>query len=123
MISTSSEGEILVQLNAGHAPTDDYIREIRARIKQEYPSYQVLFRPADIISQTLNGTAQSAIEVNLTGRDIKGNLATAKALMSKLENVEGVADIMLGQIMVWPDIYLSVDSNWALTWLISIKPY
>lgn len=109
MISTSSEGEILVQLNAGHAPTDDYIREIRARIKQEYPSYQVLFRPADIISQTLNGTAQSAIEVNLTGRDIKGNLATAKALMSKLENVEGVADIMLGQIMVWPDIYLSVD--------------
>lgn len=109
MISTSSEGEILVQLNEGHTSTDRYIREIRARLKQDYPKYQVLFRPADIISQTLNGTAKSAIEVNITGRDIKGNVATAQALMSKLEKIEGVADIMLGQIMVWPDIYLSVD--------------
>lgn len=109
MISTSSEGEILVQLNPGHAPTDEYIREIRAQLKQEYPEYQVLFRPADIISQTLNGTAKSAIEINITGRDAKGNLATAEALMNQLADVDGVADIIFGQIMLWPDVYLSID--------------
>lgn len=109
MISTSSEGELLVQLTPDHAPTDDYIRQIRQQLNILYPSYEVLFRPADIISQTLNGTADSAIEINITGRDIKGNTQLAKELITKLESVHGAVDVMIGQIMAWPDLYISVD--------------
>lgn len=109
MISASSEGELLIQLKPGHSPTDGYIRKIRQRIKARYPSYGILFRPADIISQTLNGTADSAIEINITGRDIKGNTQLAKKLMNKLESVDGAVDVMIGQIMAWPDLYINVD--------------
>ena len=109
MISTSSEGEILVQLTPGHAPTDLYIRKIRSQLALQFPDYQALFRPADIISQTLNGTASSAIEVKITGRDIKGNLQAATKLMSQLKNVEGVADIIIDQVTAWPDINLNID--------------
>lgn len=109
MISASSEGELLIQLKPGHSPTDGYIRKIRQQLKTLYPSYDVLFRPADIISQTLNGTADSAIEINITGRDLKGNTQIAKKLMKELESVNGAADVMIGQIMAWPDLYITVD--------------
>jgi len=109
MISTSSEGELLIQLTPEHAPTDDYIRKIRQQLETLYPSYGVLFRPADIISQTLNGTADSAIEVNITGRDIKGNTQLAKKLINELESVQGVVDVMIAQVTAWPDVYINVD--------------
>lgn len=109
MISASSEGEMLIQLNPGHSPTEDYIREIRQQLKTRYPNYDFIFRPADIISQTLNGTADSAIEINITGRDMAGNSQLAKKLIKEIKSINGAVDVMIGQIMAWPDLNISVN--------------
>ncbi|WJG10763.1 efflux RND transporter permease subunit [Aliiglaciecola sp. LCG003] len=109
MISASSEGELLIQLNPDHSPTEEYIRKIRQQLNIRYPTYDVLFRPADIISQTLNGTADSAIEINIKGRNIPENTQLASKLINELLSVDGAVDVMLGQIMAWPDLNISVD--------------
>ncbi|GGZ79994.1 efflux RND transporter permease subunit [Paraglaciecola chathamensis] len=109
ILSMPSEGEMFIQLASKHAPTKTYIRKLRQRFADEFPSLDILFRPADIIAQTLNGTARAAIEINLTGRDIKGNLKAARDIMQDLEGIPGAVDLTLGQIAAWPDVYLEVD--------------
>lgn len=109
IISMPSEGEMFIQLTAEHKPTNFYIRELRRRLSHEFPSVDIMFRPADIIAQTLNGTARSAIEINLTGRDIKGNLKAANDILKDLKTIPGIVDLSLGQIAAWPDIYLEVN--------------
>ena len=109
MLTMPSEGEVFIQLAAEHAPTKQYIRKLRERLAAELPDLTVMFRPADIIAQTLNGTARAAIEVNLTGRDVRGSLEAAKKMMKSLSDIPGAVDITLGQIAAWPDVYLEVD--------------
>ncbi len=109
MITTQSEGEILVQLQSPHDPTKYYIRELRKIFSSEFPNMDIMFRPADIIAQTLNGTADAAIEVSVSGRDIKNNLLLIEEMMRDFREVPGAVDVMLGQVSVWPDIFLNID--------------
>jgi len=50
----ANDADILVSLKPGHAPTEDYVRELRARLRREFPGDLFYFLPADIVSQTLN---------------------------------------------------------------------
>lgn len=109
MISMPSEGEMFIQLTAEHKPVKQYIRTLRQRIIEEFPELNIMFRPADIIAQTLNGTSKSAIEVSLLGREIESNLKAAEVLMNEVNGIDGVVDSTLGQIAAWPDIFLEVD--------------
>lgn len=109
ILTMPSEGEIFIQLAPDHSPTKTYVRQLRRRFANDLPTLDVMFRPADIIAQTLNGTASAAIEINLAGKDLKGNLIAAKKIIKNLEEVPGAVDLTLGQISAWPDIYLEVD--------------
>lgn len=107
---TSSEGEMLIQLNPGHSPTTGYIRQIRELLQKHYPDVSFLFRPADIISQTLNGTAAAAIEARISGRDREGNLRLARELQARTRSeVPGAVDVELRQITDWPDYHVQID--------------
>ena len=48
------DGEILVALKQGHAPTFDYVARLRQVLDNEYPDLEFFFQPADMISQILN---------------------------------------------------------------------
>ena len=45
----SSDADILISLTPDHAPTADYIRQLRLRLPQEFPSVVFGFLPADIV--------------------------------------------------------------------------
>ncbi len=110
LAATPAEGEMLVQLAPGHAPTDGHVAAIRAMLADRFPGVQALFRPADIVGQTLNGSAAAAIDVRVQGRDGAGNLAVARQLADRVRaEVPGAADVMLKQVMDWPELHLVVD--------------
>src|SRR5208283_663449 len=50
----AGDADILVSLNSGHAPTEEYVRRLRTRLNREFPGMMIYFLPADIVSQTLN---------------------------------------------------------------------
>ncbi|WP_029012583.1 efflux RND transporter permease subunit [Niveispirillum irakense] len=107
---TPGEGEMLIQLNPGHGPTPGYEQAIRAMLADRFPQVTALFRPADIVGQTLNGSAAAAIDVRIAGRDVAGNLAFVRQLAERVRReVPGAADVTLRQITDWPDVRVTVD--------------
>jgi multidrug efflux pump subunit AcrB len=91
-----------------------YVGEIRAMLKARFPQLVVYFRPADATSQTLAGSAQTAIEVRLIGRDTAGNSEIAAALMARIRDVPGAVDIATRQVRDLTSYYLEIDRVRAL---------
>lgn len=110
----SFDGEVLIQLAKEHAPTPQYVAEIRGMLKERFPEFVAYFRPADATSQTLAGSAQTAIEVRLIGRDALGNAEIARDLMSRMRNVPGAVDVALRQVRDLTSYYLEIDRVRAL---------
>jgi multidrug efflux pump subunit AcrB len=110
----SFDGEILVQLAEEHAPTAAYVTRIRAMLKEKFPALTTYFRPADATSQTLAGSAQTAIEVRLIGRDVLGNGEIARELMARMHQIPGAVDIAMRQVRDLPSYYLEIDRVRAL---------
>lgn len=110
----SFDGEILVQLAATHAPTAGYIAQIREMLKAKFPSLTTYFRPADATSQTLAGSAQTAIEVRIIGRDVLGNGEIARDLMARMRDIPGAVDVTQRQVRDLPSYYLEIDRVRAL---------
>src|ERR1700690_3504106 len=63
----SSDADILVALKPDHAPTADYIRELRVRLPREFPGTVFGFLPADIVSQILNFGVPAPIDIEISG--------------------------------------------------------
>src|ERR1700758_4669161 len=48
---SAADGDILVSLKQRHDPTNEFVREIRKRMPQEFPEIEFWFPPADIVAQ------------------------------------------------------------------------
>ncbi len=110
----SFDGDILIQLAANHAPTPMHVEEIRRTLKEKHPQLVTYFRPADATSQTLAGSAQTAIEVRLIGRDMQGNAEIANDLIARMREVPGAVDIAQKQVRDLTSYYLEIDRVRAL---------
>ena len=65
----AGDADILVSLKRGHAPTENYVRELRERLSREFPGVMFYFLPADIVSQTLNFSLPAPFDVQIVGRN------------------------------------------------------
>ncbi|WP_426269306.1 efflux RND transporter permease subunit [Dyella kyungheensis] len=107
------DGDIQVELKEDHAPTADFVRELRARLPREFPGTQFAFLPADMSSQILNFGAPAPLDVSIAGRDLKANEAYATAIMKRLREVPGIADVRLQQSTSYPQLNVTVDRTRA----------
>ncbi|HWU01856.1 MAG TPA: efflux RND transporter permease subunit [Novosphingobium sp.] len=107
------DGDILVTLREGHAPTADYLRKLREELPRAFPGVTFSFLPADIVSQILNFGAPAPIDVMITGSDDKANEAYANMLVDKLRFVPGLADVHVQQASNYPGIGVAVDRSAA----------
>ncbi len=106
---SSSDGEILVQLDPEHGPSEGYVEKIRAMLAQKFPAVQSFFRPADATSQTLASGAPTTLEVRLMGRDVPGNLALAKELRGRFAKIPGAVDVTLREVLDQPGYAIRID--------------
>ncbi len=105
------DGDILIQLAHEHAPTADYVRELRETLPGAFPGATFSFLPADITSQILNFGAPAPIDVQITGKDAAGNYAYARTLLRKIAAIPGVADARIQQSARYPELRVNIDRS------------
>ncbi|MGL6291201.1 MAG: efflux RND transporter permease subunit [Silanimonas sp.] len=109
----SFEGEMLIQLADGHAPTAKHLAAIRQMLRAEFPQLVAFALPADATSMTLAGAAPTDFEVRFIGRDVPGNLLLARELIERLGEVDGATDVGLRQVLNLPEYSIRIDRDRA----------
>ncbi|PTU32523.1 efflux RND transporter permease subunit [Stenotrophobium rhamnosiphilum] len=107
------DADIMITLKKGHAPSEDYVRELREKLPDLFPSVSFSFLPADIVSQILNFGLPSPLDIQISGGNLQANRAFAETLLPKLRNIPGAADIRIQQTFDYPQIQVDVDRTRA----------
>jgi multidrug efflux pump subunit AcrB len=107
------DADILISLNDGHAPSDDYIKKMREQLPRQFPGTTFAFLPADIVSQVLNFGVPAPIDLQLVGDNVQANRAYADELLTKIKLVPGIADARIQQAYQQPTLNVSVDRSLA----------
>ncbi len=105
------DGDILIQLGEGHAPTADYVRALREALPRAFPGTTFSFLPADITSQILNFGAPAPIDVQIAGKDAVANAAYARLLLRRMAAIPGIADARIQQSARYPQLNIAVDRD------------
>jgi multidrug efflux pump subunit AcrB len=103
------DGEILLSLREGHRPTDEHVSELRRQLPKRFPGVEFFFQPADIITQILNFGLPAAIDVQLTGNNLRENALLAAELAKEIKQIPGAVDTHVHQRMDLPAIDLTMD--------------
>jgi len=105
------DGDILISLKEGHAPTEEHLALLRRELPRAFPSVTFSFLPADITSQILNFGAPAPIDVQVTGRDAAANAAYAAKILRRMRSIPGVADARIQQSARYPQLNVDVDRS------------
>ncbi len=109
----AGDADILVSLSPEHAPTENYVRELRKRLPEEFPGATFYFMPSDMVTQILNFGVPAPINVQLEGSDIAGNRVVANRILEQLRHVPGAVDLRIHQRFDYPKLDVSVDRTKA----------
>ena len=109
----SSDADILVTLSANHRPTDNYIHQLRLTLPKQFPGVSFAFLPADMVGQILNFGLPAPIDVQVVGNDLAGNRPYADALLEKMKQVSGTADLRIQQPFDEPYLRFRVERTKA----------
>ncbi|MBZ6377709.1 RND transporter [Pacificimonas flava] len=103
------DGDIMIALAEDHAPTEDYMAELRRELPRAFPTATFSFPPADIVSQTLNFGAPAPIDVEVRGRNLEESRAYALKLLRRVQHVPGLVDARIQQPAGTPQLKVDVD--------------
>jgi multidrug efflux pump subunit AcrB len=109
----NNDGQLLVSLKDGHAPTALYMKTLRKRLREMFPDVMVYFQPSDIITQILDFGTLTSIDVQVTGRNPDKDLKAAQNIEARLRKVRGAVDVHIQQITNAPEFFLDVDRQLA----------
>lgn len=110
----AADSELLISLTEERSkPTLDYVRAIRARLREEMPDVTYFFLPADIVSQILNFGLTAAIDVQVSGFDRVNNLKVTQEMQTKIAQIPGTVDVHLHQVLDAPELFLDIDRERA----------
>ena len=104
-----NDGQILIQLKEGHAPTAKYIEALRESLPAAFPDATFYFQPADLVTQILNFGVPTQVDVQVQGRDRADNVKIAEQLRDKLNNIPGVVDAHVQQELNAPEMFYTID--------------
>jgi multidrug efflux pump subunit AcrB len=108
-----ADADVLITLKENHAPTADYVKELRTVLPQKFTGATFAFLPADIVSQILNFGLPAPIDVQVVGPDGEANFAYANNLLKRIRMVSGIADLRIQQAFDYPQINVDVDRSFA----------
>jgi CzcA family heavy metal efflux pump len=105
------DGDILIQLGHEHAPTADYVEQLRDVLPREFPGTSFAFLPADITSQILNFGSPAPVDIQVTGPKAATNQALAEHILRKISTIPGVADARIQQSSRYPQLNVNIDRS------------
>ncbi|MFP3569639.1 efflux RND transporter permease subunit [Paraburkholderia sp. SIMBA_030] len=107
------DGDIMISLKTGHAPTADYVRRLREALPQAFPGTTFSFLPADIVSQILNFGAPAPVDLQVAGPNQAGNERYASELLRRVRMIAGIADSRIQQASTYPQFTIAVNRSHA----------
>jgi CzcA family heavy metal efflux pump len=107
------DADILIFLNEGHRPTEQYVKALRDHLKDNFPGVSFAFLPADIVSQILNFGMPAPIDVQVVGFNRKADQEYAAAILSRIKKIPGLADVRIQQAFNQPELYVDVNRTRA----------
>ena len=103
------DGEIQLSLNEGHRPTQQYVETLRRELPRRFPGVEFFFQPADMVTQILNFGLPSAIDVKITGANLRADYDIAAKLMKQMQMIPGTVDTHIQQRIDQPTVSLNMD--------------
>jgi multidrug efflux pump subunit AcrB len=111
--TSAADGDILVSLKENHNPTNDFIREIRRQMPQQFPDVEFWFPPADIVAQILNFGLPAPINIQVQGLNKNANFQFASRLTSQMRRIAGLVDLRIQEPNDVPRLNVTVDRTKA----------
>ena len=105
----TQDGEIQLSLNEGHRPTQQYVETLRRELPRRFPGVEFFFQPADMVTQILNFGLPSAIDVKITGANLRTDYDIAAKLMKQMQMIPGTVDTHIQQRIDQPTVSLNMD--------------
>ena len=82
---------------------------MRRELPRLFPGAEFFFQPADMMTQILNFGLPAAIDVQITGNDLRDNYQIAARLMKQIRQVRGTVDTHIQQRLDLPAVSLAMD--------------
>jgi CzcA family heavy metal efflux pump len=106
----SADGEILISLSERRkGKTDLYLRQLRERLPEAFPTLTFYFQPADIVSQILNFGLPAPIDIQVSSFNRDASYRIARQIEKKVAAVPGAVDVHLHQVIDAPQLRVRVD--------------
>jgi multidrug efflux pump subunit AcrB len=105
------DGDIMITLKEGHAPTERATTALRRDLPSQFPGTTFAFLPADITSQILNFGSPAPIDVQVSGRDPVAARKFADILRLAIAPIAGIADTRIQQPQGEPNLNVDVDRS------------
>ncbi|HKV05455.1 MAG TPA: efflux RND transporter permease subunit [Candidatus Acidoferrales bacterium] len=109
----AGDADILVELARNHAPTKQYVRQLRTKLGSDFPGVEFYDLPADMVSKILNFGLPAPIDVQIVGRNLLANRQFADNLLNRLKFVPGTVDLRIQQRFNEPRLHIEVDRTKA----------
>ena len=109
---SDSDGDILIALKPGPKKTQEYMRQLRADLRDKFPDGTFFFTPANMTNQILDFGLPAPIDLQVIGRT-KGNYDVARKLMKQVAAIPGAVDVHIHQEIAYPTIQVNVDRTKA----------
>ena len=107
------DADIFITLSEDHHPSADYVRELRRRLPEMFPSTMFSFPSADIVGQILNFGLPAPIDIQVSGFNVDGNRAYINHLLQRVHTIPGLADLRIQQAFDYPQLEVNVDRSKA----------
>ena len=109
----TSDADILVTFAQNRHKTAQYVHDLRISLAKQFPGVTFAFLPTDMVSQILNFGLPAPIDIQVIGNDVEGDRAYADALLQKVRQVSGTADLRIQQPFDLPYMHVWVDRTKA----------
>jgi CzcA family heavy metal efflux pump len=109
----TGDADIQVELSEKHRPTAEYVRELRAKLSQDFPGVSFYSIPTDIVSQILDFGLPAPIDIQVAGRNLAANRTFADKLLNQLKFIPGTVDLRIQQVFDQPSLHIEIDRTKA----------
>ncbi len=105
---------VLVNLVTGHeGRTEDYIAQLRSRLKTSLPGIEVAFQTGGIISDVLNFGLRAPIDIQVKGPSLDVIRPVAERIQQQIAQVPNTVDVRIKQGKSYPELHIDVDRTKA----------
>lgn len=110
----SHTATVLINLITGHVGhSEDYIHELRQRLRQDLPGIDIAFQTGGIVSDVLNFGLRAPVDIQVRGPRLDIIRPVAEAIRDRVAQIPNTTDVRIKQGKNYPELHLQVDRTKA----------